>query len=94
MKLSNELKKAVMEVVMDGIKRSNYHNDTFGGRMGGCGPVQAIRMLYESKIRVKDNCVEQYGVKVAVIHRRYSQRKVRLCYKELKPTIEWLEEAA
>ena len=93
-KISNELKKAVMEVVMDRIKRENYFNDTFGGRMDGWGPVRAINMLWDNKIKVKDYHVEQDGRKVAVIHRRYSQRKVHLCYRELKPTIEWLEEAA
>lgn len=92
--ISKGLKKAVMDVIMDGIKRTNYHNDTFGGRMNGWGPVQATRMLYEYKIRVKDNYVELDGRKVAIIHRRYSQRRVHLCYRELKPTIEWLEEAA
>lgn len=83
--ISNEIKKAVMEVVMDGIKRTNYHNDTFGGRMGGWGPVQATRLLHENKIRVTDNAVLQDGKPIAKIH---------LCYRELKPTIEWLEEAA
>lgn len=92
--ISKEIKKAVMDVVMDGIKRTNYHNDTFGGRMNGWGPVMATRMLWENGIRVKDNSVEQNGVTIAKIHRRYSQRKVHLCYRELKPTIEWLEEAA
>ncbi len=92
--ISKELKKAVMDVIMDGIKRTNYHNDTFGGRMNGWGPVQATRMLHENKIHITDYSVEQDGKKVAIIHRRYSQRRVHLCYRELKPTIEWLEEAA
>ena len=92
--ISKELKKAVMDVIMDGIKRTNYHNDTFGGRMGGWGPVQATRMLHKNKVRITDYAVTMDGVKVAVIHRRYSQRKVHLCHRELKPTIEWLEEAA
>ena len=92
--VTNEIKKAVMEVLLDGIKRTNYHNDTFGGRMSGWGPVQATRMLWENKIKITDYAVTKDGVKVATIHRRYSQRKVHLCYRELKPTIEWLEEAA
>ena len=50
--------------------------------------------LHKAGIRVKENCVEQDGRKLAIIHRRYSQRKVHLCYRELKPTIEWLKEAA
>lgn len=52
------------------------------------------RMLHENGIRVRDNSVEQNGAIVARIHRRYSQRRVNLCYRELKPTIEWLGEAA
>ena len=94
MAISKELKAAVMEVLLDSIKRTNYQNDTFGGHMSGWGPVRATRMLHENKVRIKDNVVEQDGVKVATIHRRYSQRRVHLCYRELKPTIEWLEEAA
>ena len=92
--VTNEIKKAVMEVLLDGIKRTNYHNDTFGGRMSGWGPVQATRMLWENKIKITDYAVTKDGVTVATIHRCYSQRKVHLCYRELKPTIEWLEEAA
>lgn len=92
--VTKEIKKAVMEVVMDGIKRANYYDDTFGGRMDGWGPVQATRLLFENKIRVKDYEVLQDGKPIAKIHRRYSKRKVHLCYRELKPTIEWLEEAA
>ena len=59
----------------------NHKFDSYGFKLG-------------DKIRVKDNYVEQDGRKVAIIHRRYSQRRVHLCYRELKPTIEWLEEAA
>ena len=92
--ISKELKKAVMDVIMDGIRRSNYHNDSFGGRLNDFGPVVAKRMLHENGIRIKDYSVEHDGKKIATIHRRYSQRKVHLCYRELKPTIEWLEEAA
>lgn len=92
--ITKEIKKAVMEVVMDGIRRSNYHNDTFGGRLNDWGPVRATRLLWDNKIKITDYAVMQDGVKIATIHWRYSQRKVHLCYRELKPTIEWLEEAA
>jgi len=50
--------------------------------------------LHKAGIRIKDYSVEQDGRKLAIIHRRYAQRKVNLYYRELKPTIEWLEEAA
>lgn len=92
--ISKQLKKAVMDVIMDGIKRTNYFNDTFGGRLNDWGSVVAQRMLHENGIRVHDNAVEQNGTPIAKIHRRYSQRRVHLCYRELKPTIEWLVEAA
>ena len=46
--------------------------------------------LHKAGIRFSEYAVTQNGMKIAIIHRRYAQRKVNLYYRELKPTIEWL----
>lgn len=91
--VSKELQFAIREVLSDSIRRCNYFNDNFGARMNTWGPVRSVRMLFENGIRIGEREVTQNGKRIATIQRRYSTRKVHLCYKQLQPRIIF-EEAA
>ena len=82
-----------MSVLLEDIQRSNA-KEGFCPPVSGWGDVRSQNLLREHGIRIEDYKVTQNGEKIATIRRKYASRKVRLTYKELKPTIEWLEEAA
>lgn len=46
--------------------------------------------LHHAGIRFNRDDIEMNGKVVAKIQRRYTQRKVNLCYKELMPKIIWM----
>lgn len=85
--IAREIKEAVMTVLLESIQNSNAGNG-FGWPVNRVS-LRARRMMHDNGIRINDCSVTQHDKKVAVIHRKYAQHKVRLCYKELKPTIEW-----
>lgn len=86
--ITNELKKAVMAVLLEDIQRSNAE-DGFCAPVSGWGDVRSHNLLRENGIKLETFAVMQHGRKVATIRRNYASRAVRLCYKELKPTIIW-----
>lgn len=89
MTITKELKNAVLDSVMHQIDRSN-------NGMLSRYKVSASNMLllYKNNIRVSlDKCIvynEETNEVIAKIKRKFSSRKTNLCYKELKPTIEYV----
>lgn len=89
--ISNELKQAIQREVEVSVK---IWNDSCDGRHGNYGRPSDRYLLHKSGVRVEDYKVTMHGEKIATIRREYYARKVNLCYKQKKATIEWLKEAA
>ena len=91
MAISNELKQAIQREVEASVK---IWNDSCDGRHGGnYGRPSDRWLLHKSGVKVEDCKVTMNGEKIATIRREYYARKINLCYKQKKATIEW-EDAA
>ena len=90
--ISKELKQAIQRKVEASVK---IWNDDCDGRHGGnyVSPRDCF-LLHKAGVKVEDYKVTLHGEKIATIRREYYARKVNLCYKQKRATIEWLEEAA
>lgn len=51
---------------------------------------EEIELFDNNNYRITDYFILKDNVKVYRIHRKYATRKVNLCYKQLKPTIEYI----
>ncbi len=92
MKISNELKQAIQREVEVSVKI--WNDDCDGIHRGGYGRFKDAVLLRNAGIKVEDYKVTLHGEKIATIRREYYARKVNLCYKQKKATIEWLNDAA
>lgn len=92
MKISNELKQAIHREVEASVKM--WNDDCDGIHHGPRGRFDDAVLLRKNGVKVEDYKVTLHGEKIATIRREYYARKVNLCYKQKKATIEWLDDAA
>ena len=91
MAISNELRQAIQREVEASVKI--WNDDCDGMHGGNYGRPSDRWLLHKAGVRVEDCKVTMNGEKIATIRREYYARKVNLCYKQKKATIEW-EDAA
>ena len=91
-KISYELKQAIQREVNASVK---IWNDNCDGKHGGDYVRPSDRyLLHTSGVKVEDYKVTINGKTIANIRREFYTRKINLCYKQKKATIEWLKDAA
>lgn len=91
-KISQELKQAIQREVEVSVKI--WNDDCDGIHGGNYGRPSDRWLLHKAGVRVEDYKVTMNGEKIATIRREFYARKINLCYKQKKATIEWLKEAA
>lgn len=87
------MKKTIIEeikaAVMDTLERQiAYSND--GMRASYRASNRSISLLVRNGVRIAGDTVTQNGEPLFKIHRRYAARKTQGCYRELKPTLEYI----
>jgi hypothetical protein len=85
--MTNYNEKQIRDAIMDVLaERIAYSND------GMCSTVRATwastSILAKLNIKIAGNTVTRDGQIIYNIRRRYSAKKVRGCYRELKPALE------
>ncbi|MCD7785264.1 MAG: hypothetical protein LUH18_06770 [Oscillospiraceae bacterium] len=80
------IKNAAMDVLKGEISRNN------DGMLSTYRvPDQSLRIMGQHKVRIEGDTVTQNGEPVLAIHRRYSAKKTKGCYRELTPTLEYIK---
>ncbi len=82
--------KTIKAAVMDALKeRIAYSND---GMLSTYKMSDRSRsVLHDNKIKIDDKTVTQAGKPMFKINRRFSSRKTKGCYRELTPTLEYID---
>jgi mRNA degradation ribonuclease J1/J2 len=85
--MTNYDEKQIRDAIMDVLQeRIAYSNDGMLSTIRAAD--SSISLLVKLKIKIAGNTVMRDGQTIYNIHRRYSAKKVRGCYRELKPALE------
>lgn len=82
-----EIKAAVMDTLKGQIA---YNND--GMRASYRASNHSFNLLARNGVRIEGNTVTQNGEPLFKIHRRHAARKTQGCYRELMPTLEYVNQ--
>lgn len=79
-------KKQIENAILDSLMESiDYRNNGMTARYRASW--DSIATLSREKIRIRGDVVEKDGRPIYKIERRYSRKKINLCYPELKPRL-------
>ena len=85
--VDNKVKQALMQYVCEGIDKVNrfngFESNYASKNVMPCEVYDVLKLGY----RIKDTKILLNGEVVGKVIRKYSNRKVHLTYKELKPTL-------
>lgn len=91
--IDNELKTIIEEYIYAEVDSSN-EADGFASHLSSMHSMRDMfdmkKTLRAEKITITGDSVIMDDEKIAEIHRNFSTRRVRLCYKQLRPKIIWL----
>ena len=88
MTTNKKLENAILDRLMESIDRDN--NGMFATHKASW---DSLAMLTREKITIRRDVVEKDGVPIYRIERRFSRKKINLCYPELKPRLVKIETA-
>ena len=83
--------KKIKDAVMDTLKeRIAYAND---GMMSTVkASEQSHKIIAQHKVKIEGDTVTRNGEPMFAIHRRHSEKKTKGCYRELTPTLEYIQQ--
>lgn len=88
MTTNKKLENAILDRLMESIDRDN--NGMLATHRASW---DSLAMLTREKITIRRDVVEKDGVPIYRIERRFSHKKINLCYPELKPRLVKIETA-
>lgn len=81
--------KQIKDAVMDKLKAQIAQNND-GMLATYRASDHSFKVMLQNGIRIEGNTVTQNGEPLFAIHRRYSTKKTQGCYRELTPTLEYI----